>query len=111
MFEFPSGNLIQDQRNRLQAQMLGSFHSEDPNTKASLIKGLTIDEFEVSYPSDQYERFSFSAIQKVKEDIKKANENDLQKTETQSKEVESVLSPVVVQHGEMKKLVYVRKKA
>lgn len=110
MFEFHNDNVIKSYRDQMQAKILGSFVSEDKNYKASLIKGMTVSEFDAAYPSDQYEKFSFEAINRYKEDLKKANENDLVKAETQISQAESSLTPVVVQKGVEKKIVYVRKK-
>ncbi len=111
MFQFHNNEAIKGHRESMQSRMLGSFKSEDPNTEASLMKGLSMEEFEAAFPSEQYEKFSFEAIDKFKSDLQKANENDLQKAEVEIKSTLDELSTVVVQQGEVKKLVLVRKKA
>jgi hypothetical protein len=111
MFDFPSDNLIKSHREMIQAKVLGSFHSDDPNVAASLIKGMTMAEFEAAYPTEKWERFSFNAMEKFKADFKKANETDLVKAESELESLDSKLTTVVVQEGHLKKLVFVRQKA
>lgn len=110
MFEFHNNNIIKSHRETMQAKMLGSFKSDDKNYKASLIKGMNIEEFEAAYPSDVYEKFSFEAIERFKDDVKKANETDLVKAEGIIAQEDTRLSPVIVQRGPEKKIIFVRKK-
>ncbi len=111
MFQFHNNEAIKGHRENMQAKMLGSFKSEDKLTKASLMKGLTLAEFDASFPDAQFEKYSQAAIEKFRDDLRKANENDLQKAEGAIDSAEAGLQVVVVQQGEAKKLVYVRKKA
>jgi uncharacterized protein (DUF2249 family) len=111
MFDFHNNATIKSHKELQQAKMLGSFKSEDKGYQASLVKGLTQDDFNDKYPASLYESFSFQAIEKFKTDLKKANEDDLIKAETEIQSATSGLSPVVLeQAGGLKKLVYVRKK-
>jgi hypothetical protein len=112
MFDFHNNETIKSHREVQQAKMLGSFKSEDKAYQASLIKGLSQDEFNTKYPSSSYETFSFQAIEKFKADLKKANEDDLVKAETEIESATNGLSQVVVeQAGGLKKIVFVRQKA
>lgn len=110
MFDFHNASTIRSHRELQQAKMLLSFKSEDKGHQASLIKGITTQEFEAKYPKDAYESFSFQAIERFKADLVKANENDLVKAEGQFNEGTQNLQPVVVENNGSKKLVYVRKK-
>lgn len=111
MFDFPNDQLIKSHREQQQFRLLGSFKSEDKNFQASLIKGLSVAEFDATYPDATFEKFSFEAVEKYKADLRKANESDLVKADTEIQQEIASLQQVVVQQGELKKIVLVRKKA
>lgn len=106
MFDLANNQGIINHRERVQAQILGSF-KDDPRSQVTLLKGISLAEFNSQYPPDQYERYSFDSLTKAKDDLAKAE--DFKQDEFDG--VVSTMTPVVVASLQGKKLMYVKKKA
>lgn len=69
---------------------------------------ITKAEFEEQYPAEKYERYSLQALNKFRQDISKAE--DVEDKDAAFKGATSDLKSFVVQDGDSKAIVFVRKK-
>jgi len=106
MFDIANSQNIQNNRERLQAQMLGSFQPE-PNSQATLIKGISLEEFNSKYSPEAFERYTFSALCKAQDDLMKAEGAEPIEFDDLVKGMSAV---VVEDHTRGKKLMYVKPK-
>ena len=107
MFDFPNSTEIKSFQDKAKAKIVGSFHLDENSTsQAMLIKGLSVEEFNVAYPKEQYEYLPYVKIAEAKDNLKKGEDFNEQDFDLEV----SKMTPVVVQQDQIKKLIYVREK-
>jgi hypothetical protein len=99
-------NDIKEYQKNQRAQIYDSFKNAGDDARSALL--ITKSEFEVKFPTDQYERYSLSAVHKFREDISKSEE--VTDKDAAFKDATKDLKSYVVTNEGKKAIVFVRKK-